>query len=211
MRCRQKQQKKGIPDIHYLRAALVKPLQLPGLDDLSLPGKDQNLPCDSTGFARYLVLRFYGCGSKATQPSQLWCRQDIWQVKRHKQQPFALCSVETLRDILISAFLPSRSRASLAAAASAQTPAPVFRTKKFKSNLLASSSFKANWTHHDSFYSKLPTGECPPTQWHPHDLLLQFGTGVCQAYLCCASVSPRIPLQILFPVPLFSYISLLTH
>lgn len=121
---------------------LIKPFQLPGLEDLSLRGEGPNSPGDSAGFARHLAHGLYGSGSKATQPSKPWHRQDTWQVKRHEWQPFALCSVETLQDVTISSLFPSCSRPCLAATVPAWALAPVLHTRKFKSNLFASSSFQ---------------------------------------------------------------------
>lgn len=63
-------QASGKPEVHYLRATLVKPLQPPGLEDLAVLGEGSDPLCDSTGFARHLAHKLCWGGSKATQTSK---------------------------------------------------------------------------------------------------------------------------------------------
>lgn len=178
--------------MHYLRAALVKPLQLPGLEDLSLLGKNQIPHVTALALPDTWYSGFMDVEAKlhSLQNSDADKTSDKLTDTNDSR---LLCAVSRPCEISPSAPSSQLSGACLAAAASAQTPAPLFCTKEFKSNLFASSSFKTNRTHHYSFSSKLPTGECPPTQWQPHDLLLlQFGTGESAKHISAVTQFPLV-------------------
>lgn len=130
------------PNAHYLRITLVKPLCLPGLEDESLLRKDQIPP------QRVLALPYtWYRGSRKWKQSYMAskpCKVTSWET-----WTAAVCFVQGWDPVRHGHQLPlSQAQwACLAASAPAGTLAPVFYRRKFKSNLLASSSFQNKQTN----------------------------------------------------------------